>query len=58
MTDKQVKKLKRSELVELLYYARREIDRLSQENEQLRNRLDKLVGEALHESSDTDGTES
>lgn len=58
MTDRQLKKLKRSELIELLYYARKEIDRLSQENEQLRNRLDKLVGEALHETSDADGTES
>ena len=44
MTDRQLKKLKRSELIELLYYARKEIDRLSQENEQLRSRLDKLVG--------------
>ncbi|WP_173369404.1 hypothetical protein [Ruminococcus flavefaciens] len=58
MTDRQLKKLKRSELIELLYYARKEIDRLSQENEQLRSRLDKLVGEALHETSDADGTES
>lgn len=58
MTDKQVKKLKRSELIELLYFARKEIDRLGQENEQLRSRLDKLVGEALHETLDADGMES
>lgn len=58
MTDKQVKKLKRSELIELLYYARKEIDRLQQENNQLKDRLDRLVGEALHESPSDSGTES
>lgn len=58
MTDRQLKKLKRSELIELLYYARKEIDRLSQENEKLRGSLDKLVGEAIHETSDADRTES
>ena len=58
MTDKQVKKLKRSELLELLYYARKEIDRLQQENDQLKERLDRLVDEALHESPSDGGTES
>lgn len=58
MTDKQVKKLKRSELIELLYYARKEIDRLRQENDQLKDRLDRLVSEALHESPSDSGTES
>jgi len=58
MTDKQVKKLKRSELIELLYYARKEIDRLRQENDQLKDRLDRLMGEALHEAPADGGTES
>lgn len=58
MTDRQLKKLKRSELIELLYYARKEIDRLSQENEKLRGSLDKLVGEAISESAADSGTES
>ena len=44
MTDRQLKKLKRSELLELLYYARKEIDRLSQDNEKLRGRCRRRNG--------------
>ncbi len=37
MTDKELHKLKRSELLELLIYMRDELDRLEAENEKLRN---------------------
>ena len=47
MTDKEVRKLGRKELVELLYYLSRENDELKQENKQLKERLDALVGEAI-----------
>ncbi|MEE5993320.1 MAG: hypothetical protein V3G42_08770 [Oscillospiraceae bacterium] len=36
MTDKELKKLKRADLMELLYYMRREIDTLTEENQKLR----------------------
>lgn len=48
MTDKQLRRSKKSELIEMLYYMRKELDRLSEENTELRARLDKLVGEALN----------
>lgn len=51
MTDKEVQKLTRKDLVELLYYLSRANDELKQENEQLKARLDALVGEAIEESA-------
>ncbi len=36
MTDKELHKLKRPELLDLLFYMRKEIDRLQEENEQLK----------------------
>ena len=47
MTDKDVQKLSRKDLVEILYYLSRENDELREENDQLKARLDALVGEAL-----------
>lgn len=46
MTDKELKKLKRSELIEILYYMRQEIDDLRAENEKLESRIDRLIGKA------------
>lgn len=40
MTDKELRKLKRTELLELLYYLRRELDTAKQENETLRGQLE------------------
>lgn len=40
MTDKEVKKLKRQELLELLYYMRKELDETRLENERLTGLLD------------------
>ena len=47
MTDKELRKLKRTDLIEMLYYMRTEIDELKAENEQLKSRLDTLVGQAI-----------
>jgi arsenate reductase-like glutaredoxin family protein len=40
MTDKQLKKLKKDELLEILIYMRQEIDNLTQENESLKRQLE------------------
>jgi arsenate reductase-like glutaredoxin family protein len=40
MTDKQLKKLKKDELLEVLIYMRQEIDNLTQENESLKRQLE------------------
>ncbi len=40
MTDKEVNKLKRAELLELLFGMRKEIDRLLSENESLKQRAE------------------
>ncbi len=47
MTDKEVQRLKKSQLVELLYYLSKENDELKEENERLKARLDQLVGAAI-----------
>ncbi len=41
MTEKQVKRLKKAELLEILFYMRKEIDSLQEENAQLKEKLDK-----------------
>ncbi|MDE6833704.1 MAG: hypothetical protein K2J39_05595 [Ruminococcus sp.] len=40
MTDKELHKLKRSELLDLLYYIRKELDKLQEENESLKKQLE------------------
>ncbi|MCM1506651.1 MAG: hypothetical protein NC177_05900 [Ruminococcus flavefaciens] len=40
MTDKELHKLKRPELLELLFYMRKEIDSLQEENENLKKRIE------------------
>lgn len=52
MTDKQLRKAKKSELIEMLYYMRKELDRLSEENEGLRTRLDTILGNAVKNAAD------
>ncbi len=40
MTDKEVRKLKRAELLEILFYLQKELDGLRAENENLRRQLE------------------
>ena len=40
MTAKELKKLKRTELLELMLYLRQELDLVKHENEELRRRLE------------------
>ena len=47
MTEKELRKLNRAELIEILYYLSRANDELKEENEHLKARLDALVGEAI-----------
>lgn len=45
MTDKELRKLNRRELMELMNYMRQEIDALRNENEKLNRRLDALIND-------------
>ena len=47
MTDKELRKLKRAELIEILYYLKKENEELEEENNRLKDRLYTLAGEAL-----------
>ncbi len=47
MTDKELSRLKRPELLEILYYMRRELDELRDENKQLKKRVDELTDAAF-----------
>lgn len=40
MTDKELHKLKRSELLDLLFYMRKELDSLQEENESLKKQIE------------------
>jgi len=40
MTDKELHKLKRSELLDLLFYMRKELDTLQEENESLKRQIE------------------
>ena len=44
MTDKELRALKRADLIEILYYLRRENDELTAENQRLREQMDALLG--------------
>lgn len=44
MTDKELRKLKRSELMEILYYLQKEVDTLQKENESLKQQLENAQG--------------
>lgn len=49
MTDKELKKLKKSELLELLLYMRKEIDSLKVENQSLEERIEEIKQGSMKE---------
>ncbi len=42
MTDKELRKLKRAELLEILFYLQKEMEHLKEENENLRKQVEGL----------------
>lgn len=59
MTDKEIAKLRRTELLEILYSMRKEMDSLAEENQSLKNELEnqknlvELCKEILEVARDT-----
>lgn len=53
MTDKELRRLKRSELLELMFYLREELDKLKEENESLKSRLDDLTKVSMESKSNS-----
>lgn len=44
MTDKQLRKLRRAELLEMMFYIQKELDELKAENESLKQKLEQVEG--------------
>lgn len=43
MTDKELRRLKRDELLEILFYLQKENDNLKKQNQELQNRIETLT---------------
>ncbi len=54
MTDKELRKCKRTELIEMLYYLRRENDELREKADKLEAQLDVLIRRIVSVSGKTD----
>ena len=54
MTDKELRRAKKDDLLEMLYYLRTEIDELKAQNDTLRAKVILLSGEQHAESGDGD----
>lgn len=55
MTDKELRRSSRKELIEMLYYIRKELDDARAENERLNARFDLLLGNArVDQSAESD----
>lgn len=52
MTDKELRKTKKADLIEMLYYLRTEIDELKAQNDTLRAKVLLLSGEQQSENGD------
>lgn len=52
MTDKELRKLKRSELLELMYYLKKELEDVKSENKDLRGQLEDKANEKADINSD------
>ena len=58
MTDKEVQKLSRMQLVEILYLLSQENDKLREENQQLKKRLDMIVDKMVAEKAESSEPET
>lgn len=52
MTDKELRRLKRADLLEIMFYLRDEIDELKKENESLKSRIDEMSDAAMNERTE------
>lgn len=52
MTDKELRKAKKSELIEILYFLRKELDDVQAENRRLTERLDSFMSIAAQRSTE------
>ena len=52
MTDKELRRLKRADLLEIMFYLRDEIDELKKENESLKSRIDEMSEAAMNERTE------
>lgn len=52
MTDKELRKLKRAELLEIMFYLQKELSDVKLENESLKARIDELTMAALNSKAE------
>ncbi len=57
MTDKELRRLKRPELLEILFYLQKEIESLKQENEVLKQRIESFIQHS-NNSGDSENTDN
>ena len=50
MTDKELKKLKKAELFEILFYLQKELEEVKQENEKLKQQFDNIGANNISDS--------
>ncbi|MCR4760341.1 MAG: hypothetical protein K5705_08775 [Oscillospiraceae bacterium] len=54
MTDKELRKSKKDDLIEMLYYLRKEVDELKEQNDMLRAKVLLLSGGETNRQGETD----
>ena len=54
MTDKELRKAKKDDLIEMLYYLRKEVDELKEQNDALRAKVLLLSGEETDRQGEAD----
>lgn len=56
MTDKELRKAKKDDLIEMLYYLRKEVDDMKEQNDMLRAKLLLLSGDNNADKGEVDGS--